>query len=182
MTDSVRIASVDDAAAIAEIYAPYVRDTAISFEEAPPTAAEVAERIGSTLLTHPYLVFERNGAVCGFAYAGAHRARPAYRWSTDVTVYVARQARRSGIGRALYSELLALLVRQGFHMAFAGIALPNAGSVGLHESMGFVAIGVYPEVGFKFGAWHDVGWWRRRLGDGAPAADPVAFSDLEGLD
>jgi phosphinothricin acetyltransferase len=96
----------------------------------------------------------------------------------DVSAYVAEGSHGRGIGRALYSELLCLLERQGFHSAYAGIALPNDKSVGLHEAVGFVPIGVYKEVGFKHGAWHDVGWWRRPLGAGPPPTDPIPFSRL----
>jgi L-amino acid N-acyltransferase YncA len=177
-TTSVRIASVADAEAVAAIYAPYVLETAISFEEQPPSAAEMADRISSTLPTHPFLVCEAEGAVIGYAYAGPHAARHAYRWSCNVTVYTAAQAKRRGIGRALYAELLGLLTRQGLHSAFAGIALPNAASVGLHEAMGFAHLGTFREVGFKLGAWHDVGWWRCALSEGLPSAEPVPFDAL----
>lgn len=179
MGGSIRPARAVDAAAVATVYAPYVRDTVISFEEEPPTAAEMAERIASTQAVHPFLVFEEGGRVVGYAYAGPHRARPAYRWSVDVTVYVAKHAHRSGVGRALYRDLLARLADQGFHSAFAGIALPNDKSVGLHEAMGFEHIGTYREVGFKFGGWHDVGWWRLSLNDGLPSREPIPFSDLK---
>eukprot|EP01030_Chromulinospumella_sphaerica_P023844 gene23844-23898_t len=175
---SVRIASEADAEAIAAIYAPYVLGTAISFEEEPPTAAEMARRIASTLPTHPFLVFEEAGAVIGYCYAGAHATRAAYRWSCNVSVYVAPAAHKKGVGRTLYSELFDLLGRQGFHALFAGIALPNAGSVGLHEAMGFTHLGTYHEVGFKNGVWHDVGYWRLGLRQGLPAADPIPFQTL----
>ena len=159
----VRPASVSDAAAIQEIYAPIVAETAISFEEEPPTVQEMAARIASTLADYPYLAATRDGRVVGYAYAGQHRARAAYRRSVDVTVYVAGNARRTGVGRALYATLLPQLSERGFHAGFAGIALPNAGSVHLHEAMGFKPVGIYQEVGHKFGRWHDVGWWQRLL-------------------
>lgn len=160
---SIRPATVADAACVQAIYAPVVECTAISFEEEPPSIAEMAERIGATLTHYPYLIAERSGQVAGYAYAGQHRRRAAYRTSVDVSVYIADEARRSGVGRALYTRLLADLAERGFHAAFAGIALPNAGSVGLHESMGFTPVGIYREVGRKFERWHDVGWWQRLL-------------------
>jgi L-amino acid N-acyltransferase YncA len=169
----VRMAKPVDGGAIAAIYRPYVEDTSISFEDIPPTGMEMANRIVTTLTTCPFLVIEEDGRVLGYAYAGPHRARPAYRWSVDVTVYAAPQVHRRGLGRALYSELLDRLTRQGFHAAFAGIALPNDKSVGLHEALGFKHLGTYQEVGFKFGRWHDVGWWRRSLNDGLPDGDPL---------
>lgn len=160
---TVRIAKVSDAQAIQAIYAPMVDSTTISFELKPPSVEEMAMRIESTLPTYPYLVAVRDGHVIGYAYASQHRAREAYRWSVDVTVYISPEAHRSGVGRALYEVLLPTLKKQGFHAAYAGIALPNDGSVGLHEALGFAHIGTYPEVGFKQGAWHDVGYWRIAL-------------------
>ncbi len=163
MSIEIRPATPADAEAIQRIYAPIVANTAISFEEVPPSVEGIAERIASTLQTHPYLVAVNDGKVCGYVYASAHRERPAYRYSVDTTVYIAPEARRTGVGLALYRELLPELERRGFHMAFAGITLPNPGSVALHEFVGFKPLGVYREVGFKFGRWHDVGWWQRLL-------------------
>ena len=177
---AVRIATEADAEAIAAIYAPYVLETAISFEEVPPTAAELARRLTSILETYPYLVFEDRDGILGYAYGSVHRAKPAYRWSVETTVYAARHAHRRGIGRALYSKLLELLTRQGFHSAFAGIVPPNDGSVGLHEAMGFVHLGTFTEIGFKHGKFHDLGWWRRTLSEGKPDRDPIPFRSLEG--
>jgi phosphinothricin acetyltransferase len=159
----IRSATYADAEAIQRIYEPFVLDTAISFEDLPPSVDEIAGRIASTLKTHPWLVAVVGGKVCGYVYASAHRERAAYRYSADTTVYIAPEAQRRGVGQALYAELLPQLKQRNIHMAFAGIALPNLGSVALHESMGFVPVGVYREVGFKFGRWHDVGWWQRIL-------------------
>src|SRR5206468_969398 len=144
----VRTASAADSVAIAAIYAPIVRNTAISFETDPPSATEMAGRIAATLASHPWLVAEADGAVAGYAYAAAHQARAAYRWSANVTVYVAEGRRRSGVGQALYAELIDILKRQGLRSAFAGIALPNPASVALHEALGFEPLGVYRDVGF----------------------------------
>ena len=159
----LRVATTDDASAIQAIYAPIVLTTAISFEEEPPTVAEMAERIAVIGETYPYLVAERDGQVAGYAYGSQHRARPAYRHAVEVTVYVAEAGRGRGVGRTLYDALLPALTEGGFHMAYAGIALPNPGSIALHEAVGFKRIGVFSEIGFKFGRWHDVGWWQRRL-------------------
>ena len=160
---SIRSATAADAAAVQAIYAPIVEGTAISFEQEPPTVAEMAHRIEDYSATHAFLVAERGGKIAGYAYGSSHRARAAYRHSTEVSAYVAEDARRTGVGRALYEVLLAILAEKGFHAAFAGIALPNAGSVALHEAVGFTPIGVFQQVGFKFGQWHDVGWWQRLL-------------------
>ena len=159
----IRNAGVKDAAAIQAIYAPIVERTAISFEDAPPAAAEMARRIVRTLEAYPYLVAAREGQLLGYAYAGPHRVRPAYRHSVDVTAYVAEAARRQGVGKALYGALLAALADAGYHAAFAGIALPNPASESLHKAVGFELVGTYREVGFKFGRWHDVAWWQRLL-------------------
>jgi L-amino acid N-acyltransferase YncA len=106
---------------------------------------------------------DASGQVNGYAYAGKHRERAAYRWSVDVTAYVRSDARGQGVGRRLYRALRHELVALGYFQAFAGIALPNAASVGLHESVGFTPVGVFRQVGFKRGAWHDVGWWQWSL-------------------
>jgi L-amino acid N-acyltransferase YncA len=175
----IRVAQPSDAEAIAAIYAPIVRDTAISFEAEPPAPREMARRIAATLQTHPWLVAEQDGEIAGYAYAGKHRDRAAYRWSVDVSAYIDARARRRGLGRVLYDRLIAILQRQGFHAAFAGIALPNGPSVGLHEAVGFRPVGIYKGVGFKHGQWRDVGWWRLELSE-APdePAEPIAFAAL----
>lgn len=176
---AIRLACADDAAQVQAIYVPVVRDTAISFEVDPPDVSEMGRRIRGTLTRLPWLACERDGEILGFAYAARHRERAAYRWSVDVSVYVDQHARRAGVGRGLYVSLLALLARQHFAAAHAGITLPNPASVGLHEALGFVPVGVYRAVGFKLGAWWDVGWWQRRLGEQAvPPAPPVDLPDL----
>ena len=159
----IRPVAAEDAEAIAAIYAPNVTGAVISFETVPPDAAEMGRRIASTTETHPWLVYERGGDVLGYVYAASHNVRVAYQWSVNVTAYIDARARRQGVGRALYTSLFALLRLQGFYNAYGGITLPNAGSVGLHESMGFRLVGNYQNVGYKFGAWHDVGWWGLEL-------------------
>jgi L-amino acid N-acyltransferase YncA len=173
----IRCASSHDATAIAEIYAPYVAETPISLEMAPPTPEQMTERMAHLSASYPWLVYDIDGAVKGYAYAGPHSERSGYRWSANASVYVTRGCHRQGIGRALYARLLAILRRQGFHAVFGGITLPNAASVGLHESFGFARIGVYPEAGFKLGSWWDVGWWGRVLDRAArEPAPPRPFS------
>jgi L-amino acid N-acyltransferase YncA len=163
MTALIRLATPHDAAGVQAIYAPVVRETAISFELEPPTVEDMQQRIGEVVERMPWLVCEHRGQVLGYAYAGPHRVRAAYQWSVDVSVYIDAQARRSGVGRGLYRSLFAVLVMQGFYHAYAGITLPNPASVGLHESLGFEPVGVYRTVGYKMGAWHDVGWWQLAL-------------------
>lgn len=176
---NIRVALESDAEAIAAIYAPIVRDTGISFEVDPPGAEEMARRIRATLPTHPWLVAEQAGTVIGYAYSGKHRDRAAYRWSVDVSAYIDAQVRRQGVGQALYEKLIVLLQRQGFHSAFAGIALPNQASIGFHEAAGFKPLGIYKEVGFKQGQWRDVGWWRLSLSSSLDEPrEPIAFGAL----
>jgi L-amino acid N-acyltransferase YncA len=163
MTPTIREATRNDAAAIHAIYAPIVSETIISFELEPPSVEAIRQRVAQTLRTLPWLVCEHNGAILGYAYAGQHRSRAAYQWSVDVSVYVHEQVRRMRVGRALYTSLFNALLLQGLYNAYAGIALPNPASVGIHEALGFVPVGVYRGVGYKFGAWHDVGWWQLAL-------------------
>ena len=172
---NIRAATVADADAIAAIYTPIVANTSISFELTPPDADEMRSRIAKTLQTLPWLVSEDSlGLVNGCAYAGRHHDRPAYQWSVDISAYVREDARATGVGTRLYRALFARLTDLGYFQAFAGIALPNAASVALHESIGFEPIGVYRKVGFKLGAWHDVGWWQKQVRD--PPVEPVTPS------
>lgn len=181
MPIEIRIAHPHDAPGIHAIYTPIVTGTAISFEEVPPSVDEMRQRIVTTLQVYPYLVAVRDSRVIGYAYASQHRARAAYRWAVDVTVYIDANERRAGVGRSLYSALLPILARQGFCSAYAGISLPNAGSVRLHEAMGFSHIGTFPDVGFKLGQWHDVGYWRLKLGTPAcPPAETRPYPQLAG--
>ena len=137
------------------------------------------QRIAGTLRHLPWLVCDRQGEVLGYVYASPHRARAAYQWSVDVSVYIHAKARRTGMGRALYHALFALLSLQGFYQGFAGITLPNPASVGLHEALGFQPVGVYHAVGYKLGSWHDVGWWQRAF-QPRPSlpTPPIAFEVL----
>lgn len=169
----VRTATSADAKAIADIYAPIVRETCISFELEPPSAEEMRTRIESTLQRLPWLVAV-DGAddVKGYVYASRHRERAAYQWSVDVTAYVHTEARGRGVGKTLYQALFAELTALGYCQAFAGIALPNAASIALHESMGFEPLGVYKHVGFKLGAWRDVGWWQKALRSPSEVPEP----------
>jgi phosphinothricin acetyltransferase len=159
----VRDASLDDAPACAAIYAPYVIDTSITFEIDPPSPAEMATRIASAQETHAWLVLEDSGDVIGYAYGGPFKARAAYRWSCEVSVYLKLGRRRIGGGRALYTALLERLAERGFRTAVAGMTLPNEASVGLHRAMGFEPVGTYRRIGWKHDAWHDVAWTQLSL-------------------
>lgn len=179
MNPIIRLAAESDAEQIHGIYAPIVEQTAISFELEPPTVGEMRARIAGTLPRFPWMVYVSDQKVLGYAYASPHRTRAAYQWAVDVAVYVDGRARRGRIGTALYTVLFEILRRQGFYSAHAGIALPNPASIGLHESLGFVPVGVYRAVGYKLGAWRDVGWWQSDL---LPrSADPALPLPLERL-
>ncbi len=164
-----RPATAADAEACAAIYAPYVLDTAITFELDPPSAAVMAERIAVASRSHAWLVMEEEGRVVGYAYGGGFKVRAAYRFSCEATVYVELGRRRTGAGRALYEALFERLAERGYRMAVAGMTLPNDASVGLHRALGFEPVGVFRRIGYKHGAWHDVAWVQRPL---AGASDP----------
>lgn len=175
----IRTATPQDAAAVQAIYAPVVLHTPISFEVEPPTVAEMAQRIAATVARYPWLVGEDDaGHINGYVYASQHRERAAYRWAVDVTAYVREDCRGQKVGQRLYRRLLEELGALGYHQACAGITLPNAASVALHESVGFRPVGVYRDIGFKFGAWRDVGWWQCEVRPplaGAEPAEPRVF-------
>jgi L-amino acid N-acyltransferase YncA len=165
MAHVIRVATEADAGQIAEIYAPFVSDNAVSFELVPPTASEMAQRVSSALERYPWLVSARDGAVTGYAYASLYLTREAYQWSVDSSVYIHEKHRGQGVGKALYTSLFACLRLLGYYNVYAGVTLPNDASVALHESVGFSPVGVYRHVGYKFGEWHDVGWWELALQD-----------------
>lgn len=160
---TVRDARPRDAGACAAIYAPYVTDTAITFELDPPSPFEMAERIAVAQRDHAWLVLADRDRVTGYAYGGRFKERAAYRWSCEVSVYLEPGRRRTGGGRALYYALLARLAERGFHTAVAGMTLPNEASAGLHRAMGFEPVGTYRRIGWKHGRWHDVAWVQRVL-------------------
>lgn len=152
-----------DAPALADIYNPYVRDTLITFEEEPVSVAEMGARIAKVTAAYPWLVWEEDGVVLGYAYASTWRTRHAYRFAVETTVYLARGHHGKGQGAALYQALLDELRQRGFHSALGCLSLPNEPSVRLHEKLGFKKVGHMTEAGWKFGAWVDVGFWERML-------------------
>src|SRR5258706_3736548 len=165
----VRPATSADAPSLLAIYRPFVEETAVSFELAAPTVEEFAARIEKSLASWQWLVAEREDQLVGYASGSSHRARPAYRWSVEVSAYVHPSQHRQGVGRALYLRLFEELAEKGYCNAFAGTTLPNDGSVALHRSVGFEPIGVFKAVGRKFGRWHDVAWFQRILRDSPPS-------------
>lgn len=174
MKRSIRLATPPDAAQCAAIYAPHVRDSAVSFEYDVPTAEDIDARIRLTLERLPWLVCASGDEVLGYAYAAPHQERAAFRWSVNVSVYVRDGHQRQGVGKALYTSLFACLRVLGYHNAYAAIALPNDASIGLHEAMGFRHIGTFDDVGYKFKQWHAVGWWGLALQPPSTPSEPVA--------
>ncbi len=178
---ALRLARSSDAPGVAAIYAPFVADTWVSFEERPPDVAEMAARIEASAGRLPFLVADTgDDAIAGFAYASGHRARAGYRWSVDTSVYLDERFRRSGLARRLYDAIFAILAAQRYVNVYAGIALPNDASVGFHRSAGFGDVGTYRHVGFKAGAWHDVLWLERELAPReTPPAEPLRLDALD---
>lgn len=168
MTSRIRLATLEDAPVLLEMYTPAVTETPINFEYVSPTLQEYRRRMTVIMETYPWIVSEIEGRIAGFSFAGPHRTRPGYQWSTELGVYVHPESRRMGVARALYCSLFELLRLQGFHRAFAGITIPNDASVALHLSMGFELIGVYKAAGFKLGSWHDAAWYQRMIGGRLP--------------
>jgi L-amino acid N-acyltransferase YncA len=169
----IRLATPRDAAACLAIYTPYVNDTVITFETEVPTEATMAARIESALAHHSWLVLEEGDVMVGYAYAHAFAERAAYGWSCESSIYLTSGLRRTGAGRALYTELFDRLEARGYRRVFAGVALPNEASLGIHRSFGFEQVGTFERVGWKHGAWHDVAWLQRDLGAGDPSRPPM---------
>lgn len=162
MDTVIRPARSADAEALARIYNPYILETIITFEEQALSATDMAARLDQVWqLSLPWLVAERRGRVVGYAYATRWKERSAYRLSTETAVYLQSDSCGQGLGTRLYEQLLPALRERGIHIALAGIALPNAPSVALHERLGFRKVGQLLEVGFKLGQWVDVGYWQR---------------------
>jgi phosphinothricin acetyltransferase len=176
---NIRLVENDDIAAILNIYSYYIQNTIVTFETSVPALSDFENRIECITEKYPWLICEENGEITGYAYACEHRARDAYKWSVDVSVYLKQDCVGKGMGKRLYSNLLNIIERQGFINAYAGIALPNNASIGLHEFFGFKKIAQYEHVGFK-GQWIDVGWWWKEISKplGNPI-EPIKITDFE---
>ena len=180
---SIRLATVEDAEQIQAIYAPFCPDSPVTFETIAPTVEEMGQRIHKLLTLFPWLVCHDKDKILGYVYAAPHHERSAYQWSVNVSVYIHETARRLGIGRALYTSLFKILQLQGYYNAYAGIALPNKASTRLHEAMGFELAGMYTNVGFKAGAWHDVAWLVLALQEEfTNPTPPISISKLRNTD
>lgn len=166
-----RHATAEDAAACAAIYRPHVENATTSFEAAAPDADEMRDRIARAQARHAWLVAEDQDGILGYAYAGLHREREAYRYTAEVSAYIASRAQGQRVGRALYERLFEVLIDRGYCNALAGITLPNPASVAFHERLGFRRLGVFHGVGHKLGEWRDTAWYERRLVEGPPRVE-----------
>ena len=179
----IRLATAADAEAILAIYAPYISNTSITFETEVPAVSSFAGRIETYLQSWPWLVYEMDGIVAGYAYATRHRERTAYQWSVECSVYMHDNYLRKGIARQLYEKLFRLLKMQGFTTVYAVINLPNDRSVAFHESIGFTYFATYEKVGYKLGKWKNVGWWQLRLNEFPDEpAPPVMLAKMKKAD
>jgi len=160
---TVRMAVLEDVDALLAIYAPYCTETVITFEYDVPEREEFLNRIKKILSKYPYLVAVENGNIVGYAYASEYKTRAAYQWDVETSIYVDRNCRAHGIGTILYEKLLELLKKQNIFHAYACVTLPNEASQGIHEKFGFRLAGILPKSGYKFGAWHDIGWFEKSL-------------------
>jgi L-amino acid N-acyltransferase YncA len=175
----IRLATIHDTEEILEIYTPYVQNTNISFETIVPSREEMESRIKGVLINNPWIVLEAENSILGYAYASKHRERAAYRWAVDISIYMRQDCRGKGAGKALYTALISILRLQGYYNVYAGICLPNEASVGIHEYFGFKKIAQYSNVGYKFGQWHDVGWWELSLRQHNPEPnEPISLNSI----
>ncbi|HEU4472935.1 MAG TPA: GNAT family N-acetyltransferase [Flavisolibacter sp.] len=176
----LRMATVSDAREILDIYAPYILDSAFTFENELPPLEQFAGRIETCTKKFPWIVCEIDGTIAGYVYASPHRDRDAYQWTCECSVYVHSGFHGKGLARELYSILFSMLKVQGLRSVYAGITLPNEPSVRLHESCGFEWFVTYDNVGYKLGSWHKVGWWRLQLNDfDLQPSPPLKLPDLD---
>lgn len=175
---AIRPAVPEDLPELLEIYRPYVEHTAVSFEYTPPTPEAFRLRFLEHTAQFPWLVWEEDGRILGYAYAGAPWERAAYRWCAESSVYLREDCRGRGIGRALYAALEALLQKQGYRVLYAVITSDNAPSLAFHKALGYVPRAYFPDCGYKFGRWYGVSWLEKRLNaPGAPEAFPPAWKE-----
>ena len=175
----IRIATEKDANGILGIYAPYIENTSFTFETEVPSLNSFRERINNYLINWPWLVYEMDGMIAGYAYGAKHRERTAYQWCVETSIYIHNDFQKAAVGKALYSSLIEILRQQGFRNLYAVINLPNDKSVEFHESCGFQYFATYEKVGYKLGKWKNVGWWRLSINDyNNEPLSPVKFSEM----
>lgn len=175
----VRLATTNDAKKILDIYSPCILYSSISFETEVPSVEEMKKRIETCLQKFPWIVCVIDGKIAGYVYASKHREREAYQWSCECTVYMHDDFKGKGTGKELYELLFQILKLQGFRNVYAGITLPNEASVSLHEKCGFKYFAIYQNIGYKFGKWHTVGWWKLQINNyDLQPSPPLKLSEL----
>ena len=180
MHKCIRVAKLDDVAAMLNIYSPFILNSGITQETTVPSIEEFQQRVMATLTERPWLVCEIDDEIAGYAYAGKHRDRRGYQWCTEPSIYIGENFFRFGIANALYRALFEILKIQGYVNAYAVITLPNDKSVSFHEKFGFRYFTTYKNIGFKLGKWHDVGWWQYDVNPHViNPTDPIKFSSLD---
>lgn len=175
----IRNAVLADVPAILEIYKPYILQTTITFEYEVPSLAEFEQRFLRISEKHPWLVWEENGTVLGYAYAERPFARAAYQWAADLAIYLAPQAQGKGIGRKLYEAVEGILRQQGYFLCYGVVTSANERSCAFHEAMGYRKVASFPDCGFKFGRWYGTYWYEKRLREGVPSQPPCSWKDFD---
>ena len=175
----IRLATINDAKEIRDIYAPNILNASISFETELPSFEEMQSRIQTILQKYPWIVCEVDEKIAGYVYASKHRDREAYQWSCECSIYMNNDFKGKGIGKELYQLLFQILKLQGFRNVYAGITLPNEGSISIHEKCGFKHVATYENIGYKFDNWHSVGWWKLQINDyDLQPPPPLKISEL----
>lgn len=176
----IRLATLADVPEILEIYKPYILHTAITFEYDIPTLSQFEARFLDVTSHCPWLVWEENGAVLGYAYAHPAFERAAYQWAADLAIYLAPEAQGKGIGKGLYQTLTQLLTKQGYRLAYGVVTSANEKSCRFHEALGFVKQAQFPDCGYKFNQWYGTIWYEKRLSEDPPTEPPIPFPQLKG--
>ena len=177
--NGIRIATVNDADSILYIYKPYIENTSFTFETEVPSPDDFKKRVEDYLINWPWLVYEHNGMIAGYAYGSKYRERTAYQWCVEVSIYIHDDFQKMNIGKALYKSLLKILKAQGYRNVYAVINLPNGNSVKFHENCGFVFFALYSNVGYKLGKWKNVGWWQKNINEfNLEPEPPIKFAAL----
>ena len=174
----IRAATAQDVPALLAVYGPYIQETAYTFEYEVPTLEAFRQRFLTITEKHPWLVWEENGEILGYAYGERAFERAAYSWVADLSIYLKPSCHGRGIGKALYSAVEEILRRQGYFALYGVVTSSNTGSCAFHRAMGFRQMAEFPACGWKFGRWHDVIWFEKRLRDGEAASPPVGWRDI----
>ena len=174
----LRYATIKDVSAILDIYAPYVLNTAITFEYDVPTLSEFEARFRAITKDFPWLVWEEDGKILGYAYAERPFARAAYSWAADLAIYLTKDAQRNGIGKSLYTAVEDIIRKQGYCLCYGVVTSENKQSCAFHEAMGYQKAAIFENCGFKFGQWYGTIWYEKRLREDDPTQPPVSWREI----